>query len=79
MSATPQQKTEPGEVSVSSSPGSLPDRAIRIVAILDRLDAFKGMEAAQTILDDERKNLAQFLALEDCPHDIRARITAALK
>jgi hypothetical protein len=79
MSSAPQQKTEAGEVSVSPSPASLPDRAIRIVAILDRLDAFAGMEAAQTILDDERKNLVGFAERDDCPADIKARIKAALK
>ena len=79
MNSAPQQKPESEEVFVSSSSDSLPDRAVRIVAILDRIDFFAGLDAAKTILEDESKNLAGFAESQDCPSFIKARIKAALK
>lgn len=69
----------PGEVSPLPSPGATrSDREDRIAGIVDRIERLKGTDNAETIIDDERKNLESFLA-ETSNKELKNKISAILK
>lgn len=51
----------PGEVPPLSSPGASSDKDSRIERILDLVAKLKGKPDAETVLEDERKNLTAYL------------------
>jgi hypothetical protein len=66
QSAPSEPRQEPVEVLSFPSTGSAKDRAERIGRILAKITEYEGKDAATTIIEDERANLASFAESEDC-------------